>query len=352
MRALLMKDKQLRVGDIASPEPLNGQVLVRTLSCGICASDIHLLSHGERLATWSREFGGPFRMDMSRDIVMGHEFCGEVLDYGPGSSRPVPTGKRVTSVPTLATRTQFAVLGYDNEFPGGFAEQMILDENLIRPVPDGLSNDEAALTEPVSVGHTYIRISQIRARDVALVVGCGAIGLAIISALRQVGVSLVVASDFSSFRRELALAAGAHEVVDPAGEEPFRAWAVASGRKKGGTPFVFECVGVPGVLGEILNAAPWGARVVVAGVCLEPDSIFAASAHTKSLNVQFGGTPTPDDFDKALRSLGDGTIDVKRWITGTANLASGTRAFDWARDTNTHARVMVRPTEDGSEGSS
>ena len=222
MRALLMKDKRLRVGEIASPEPSSGQVLVRTLSCGICASDVHLLSHGERLANWSREFGGPFRMDMGRDIVMGHEFCGEVLDYGPGSSRPVPTGKRVTSVPTLVTKNEFAVLGYDNTFPGGFAEQMILDENLVRAVPDGLSTDEAALTEPVSVGQTYLRISQIRSRDVALVVGCGAIGLAIVSALRQVGVRLVVASDFSPLRRELALATGAHEVVDPASEEPFR----------------------------------------------------------------------------------------------------------------------------------
>lgn len=346
MRALLMKDNALRVGDVANPEPAEGEVLVRTLSCGICASDIHLLSHGERLANWSRDFGGPFNMDMGRDIMMGHEFCGEVLDYGPGSSRPVPTGTLVTSVPTLASKSAFVVIGYDNTYPGGFSEQMLLDENLIRPVPAGLSSDEAALTEPVSVGQTYIRISAIRDRDTALVVGCGAIGLAIISALRQVGVSLVVASDFSPFRRELALAAGAHEVVDPGGEAPFKAWASASGRKKGATPFVYECVGVPGVLGEILNDAPWGARVVVAGVCLEPDSIFAAAAHTKGLNVQFGGIPTPADFDKALRSLGDGTVDVKRWITATAKLEGGAEAFEQARDTEAHARILVRPGDD------
>ena len=61
MRALVMKDKALRVDDVADPEPQKGQVLVRTLSCGICASDTHLLAHGERLAQWSRDFGGRSR---------------------------------------------------------------------------------------------------------------------------------------------------------------------------------------------------------------------------------------------------------------------------------------------------
>ena len=58
MRALVMKNKSLRVDEVADPEPQKGQVLVRTHSCGICASDTHLLANGERLAQWSRDFGG------------------------------------------------------------------------------------------------------------------------------------------------------------------------------------------------------------------------------------------------------------------------------------------------------
>ncbi len=343
MRALVMKDKALRVDDVADPEPQKGQVLVRTLACGICASDTHLLAHGERLAQWSRDFGGPFDMEMARDLVMGHEFCGEILDYGPGSRRPLATGTRVTSAPTLLTSGGFAVLGYSNVYPGGFAEQMLLSEDLVRAVPDGVPTDVAALTEPVSVGFTYRRGSGVTASDVPLVVGCGAIGLAVISALRLLGAGPILASDFSPLRRELALAAGADEVFDPSSERPFTAWATMAGRKKGATPYAFECVGVPGVLDEILREAPFAARIVIAGVCLEPDPIFAAAAHTKGLNVQFGAIPMPADFDAALRAVGDGEIDPRRWISGGAVLEDSVEAFSSAVETDRHVRVMVHP---------
>jgi threonine dehydrogenase-like Zn-dependent dehydrogenase len=345
VRAMILNDKALRVGAIADPEPGPGQVLVKSLACGVCASDLHLQAHGARLAEWSRRFGGPFSFEPRRDLVMGHEFCGEIEDYGPQTARVLPVGARVTSVPTLFHRGGMAVLGYDNDFPGGFAQRMLLSERLLLRVPDALSTEAAALTEPVSVGFPYARIANPAPGDVPLVVGCGMIGLAVIAALRHAGVTPIVASDFSAPRRALAARAGASEVVDPARESPFDVWKRAARSVKGAKALIFECVGVPGVLGPILEQAPWFARVVVAGACLEPDTLFTAAAHTKAINVQFGGMPIPEDFARALRALGDGAVDVEPWLTGRAGLEDSVAAFERAKDANAHARMILRPNE-------
>jgi threonine dehydrogenase-like Zn-dependent dehydrogenase len=345
MRALILRDGALRVGAIADPEPGPGQVLVRNLACGVCASDLHLQMHGARLADWSRRFGGPFQFDTKRDLVMGHEFCGEILGFGPDTQRALPVGARVTSMPTLLHGRGMSVLGYDNDYPGGFAQHMLLSEQLLVRVPDAVASDAAALTEPVSVGILYARIANPAANEVPLVVGCGMIGLAVIAALRARGVERIVASDYSAPRRALAALAGAAELVDPASEAPFDVWKRAARGVKGARALIFECVGAPGVLGPILEQAPWFARVVVAGQCLEPDTLFTAAAHTKAINVQFGGLPIPEDFAGALRAIGDGAIDVEPWLTGQAGLEDSIAAFERARDAEAHARMIIHPNE-------
>ena len=95
MRAVVMRDKKLLVDSFPDPEPAAGEVLVKTLACGICGSDLHALKHAERMVANSKEAGAPFVMDLSRDIVMGHEFCAEVLDYGPGTAKRFRAGTRV-----------------------------------------------------------------------------------------------------------------------------------------------------------------------------------------------------------------------------------------------------------------
>ena len=104
------------------------------------------------------------------------------------------------------------------------------------------------------------------------------------------------------------------------------------------------------MLDGILRAAPFAARVVVAGVCLEPDPIFAAAAHTKGLNVQFGAIPTPADFDIALRAISDGQVEPSRWVTGGAPLEGSVEAFSSAVEADRHLRVIVHPNDAGSHG--
>jgi len=114
MRATVMRNKKLVVADIATPEPGRGEALVKTLACGICGSDLHALKHADRLIEGAKRSGGPFVMDLNRDIVMGHEFCAEVVDYGPDSKRRLKPGTRVCAMPLLIRKGGIETVGYSN----------------------------------------------------------------------------------------------------------------------------------------------------------------------------------------------------------------------------------------------
>ena len=341
MKALLLRSGDLRVDQVEDPTPETGQVVVRSLACSICASDHHMVHHAHRLSEWSRAHDGPFDFDPDADVILGHEVCGEVVAIGPGAGQQLAVGNRVVSQPIVLHDRGFAVLGYSNTYAGGFAEYLALSEALCLPVPDGLPTEVATLMEPLSVGFQYARIGDPQPGEVPLVIGCGAIGLAVIAGLRRRGIGPIVAADFSPLRRELAGVMGADTVVDPADDNPYAVWQRTA--SPGARALVFECVGAPGVLNTLFAEAPWGARVVVAGQCLDDDVFFTASAHTKGLNVQFGGSPIPGDYADALAALAAGDVDVQPWITGEMSLDDAVEAFAVSADATTHTRVLVRP---------
>jgi len=339
MKAAYMRSGKIEVGALPDPVPQAGEVLVRTLACGVCASDLHVLQHGRELTEWSRAANGPFTMDLERPVVLGHEYTAEIVDYGPETQRKHSAGTVVTSSPVVIGAHGIAGVGLSNDYPGGFGEYMLLSEALVRPVPDAVGARLAALTEPVSVGVYYVRAAELRERDVPLVIGCGAIGLAVIAALRRAGAHPILAADFSALRREQALQNGADRAIDPRADSPY---AVQPGAKRAAN-VIFECVGLPGVLDGVTRGAPPGARVMVAGWCLETDRIFTPIAHFKGLTIKFGGGPTPQDFDAALRALGEGEIDISSWITHEAALDGVSAAFDRLRDPAAGLRTLIWP---------
>ena len=152
MRAAIFRNGEIVVDTLPEPTPGPGQVLVRTLACGICGSDLHARKHAHRMVELSRHFSGRKPMDLARDIVFGHEFCCEVLDFGPATQRKFKPGTRVCSLPALLTPQGPVGIGYSNDNVGGYAERMLLSEALLLEVPNGLAAEHAALTEPLAVG--------------------------------------------------------------------------------------------------------------------------------------------------------------------------------------------------------
>src|SRR6202041_2070037 len=301
MRAAIFRNGEIVVDTLPEPKPGAGAVLVKTLACGICGSDLHARKHAHRMVEFSRHLPGRQPMDLSRDVVFGHEFCCEILDYGPATQRKLKPGTRVCSLPALLTPEGVQGIGYSNDHVGGYAERMLLSEALLLEVPNGLAPEHAALTEPRPVG------------------------LAVIAGLKLKGLHPIVAADYSPARRALAQRLGADIVVDPAQSQPYATWAehaAMSPEQKAARPplqallpalkpaLIFECVGIPGLLQQVFEGAPRDARIVVVGVCMETDRSEPMLGIMKELNVQYVLGYTPEEFAYSLRLIAEGQVDA------------------------------------------
>ncbi|HEX8204864.1 MAG TPA: zinc-binding dehydrogenase [Solirubrobacteraceae bacterium] len=378
MRAVACQNAELEVVDLPEPTPVSGQVRLKVLRCGICGSDLHARHGIDEWATLADRMGYD-RFGRSTDaIVLGHEFAGEVAEYGPGCARDVPTGTPVVALPLIRGPRGVDTVGLSPHAPGAYAEQLVVQESLMMPVPNGLESDVAALTEPMAVALHAVRRGEVGRRQPAVVIGCGPVGLGVILMLKAQGVRTVVASDFSPGRRALAKACGADIVVDPAEGSPYEAAAqkgqltdmpgalelVVSTREKLGRlpfgwwhawrlgerlgagpkfPVVFECVGVPGVIDSIVDGAPLMSRVVVVGVCVGPDTFTPALAINKELDLRFVIGYTPLEFRDTLHMLAEGEVDPRPIITGSVGLEGVDAAFSALGDPERHAKVLIDP---------
>jgi len=355
MRAVIRRAGKLICDEIVERDPGPGQVRVKTLACGICGSDLHALHYLDHMVDMARRAGGGEGLNPAADIVFGHEFCAEILENGPGGGR-FKEGTRVVSMPVNLGPEGFDAVGYSNKYAGGFAERMILTDALLLEVPNGLPTDQAALTEPMAVGAHAVASAALDKTSVALVIGCGPVGLAVIAALKVKGHGPIIAADFSPRRRAAAEAMGADVVVDPATTGPHSKWseygvpstlagmqtALFSGQTYG-RPVVFECVGAPGVLQSVIEGCPPKAQIIVAGVCMQSDSIEPSLAINKQLDLRFVLGYQPDEFAQSLFDIAEGRIDVTPLITGTVGLDGVAAAFETLGDPETSVKILVAP---------
>lgn len=382
MRAVVCTQGRLTVEELPAPKPARGQVLLDVTRTGICGSDLHARHHADLVADMAQKAGYSDFMRMNQGVVLGHEFVGTVAEYGPGCHARWPVGTRVVSLPTIKVGSEPQLVGLSERAPGSYAEQVLVQESMTMPVPDKLSDEEAALTEPMAVAWHAVRRAEMGRGQTAVVIGCGPIGLAVIAMLRASGVKNIVASDFSAGRRALAEKMGAHVVVDPRVQQPWDAYqpgrnelrSVSSllslgvdtmnklrlvpgpvpwwhvfrlAEKLGETPagpVVFECVGIPGMIDQLTTAAPLRSRIVVVGVCMEMDSFLPAMAGNKEIDLRFVFGYDPGEFHDTLQMMANGKVDVKPLITGTVGLDGVAEAFDALGDPEVHAKILIDPS--------
>ena len=359
MRAAIFRQGKIVVDSVPDPVPAQGQILVKTLRCGICGTDLHAAKHIHAFAERGQRFApGRWTLDATREVVFGHEFCCEVVENGPDTDGRFKPGTLVCSMPMTLSGTTVQGIGYSNDIAGGFAQYMPLAERLLLQVPNGLPAAHAALTEPMAVGWHAVQMARITDGDVPLVIGCGPVGLAVIAALKVRGVQPIIAADFSPARRALAARMGADIVVDPAQASPYATWreaATPAGYDDGRyarlfdigprqkPAVIFECVGVPGMIQNVAEGAPPGARIVVVGVCMESDGFEPFVGIVKQLNIQFVLAYTAESFAVTLRHIAEGRIDVTPLITGEVGLGGVSAAFDELANPEKHAKVLVDP---------
>ncbi len=341
MRGVLMERGRLWVDDIPIPEPGSGEILVKSRACGICGSDLHAAKFTEDFVQTSLEAGGAFKLTTFDPVVLGHEFCAEVVDYGPNTRGHLAPGTLVCSVPVLPggpASGPSRAIGYSDDVPGGFAQYMVLSEQLTLPVPEGTPATAAALTEPMAVGLHAVNKANLSGTEAIVVIGTGPVGLAVITALVARKAGPIIAADFSAGRRRWAAQQGAHVVCDPRTEDVFQHPDIRQ------RPLVvFECVGVPGVLDDVFKRTPPHTRIVVVGVCLQRDHIRPLVAINKELALQFVLGYSLEEFEETLTYIADGTFDILDMVSHEVGLGETPATFEALADPETYAKVIVKP---------
>ncbi|CAA9314797.1 MAG: Sorbitol dehydrogenase [uncultured Frankineae bacterium] len=332
--AVLNRPGELVLEDRPEPQPGPGQVQVRVASVGVCGSDTHYYEHGRI---------GDFVVESP--LVLGHEASGEVVAVGDGVTSLQP-GQRVSiepGVPDLVCEQCLA--GRYNLCPqmrffatppvdGAFAEHVVVHAAFAHPVPDSMSDDAAALLEPLSVGVWACRKGRVTAGSRVLVTGAGPIGLVAVQTALAFGATQVVVSDVNPHRLALARELGATDVVD-AREHSVRDLPRPP-------QVLLECSGFPPAIGEGLRALDRAGRAVLVGMGGDEVPLPLSTVQTRELEVT-GTFRYANTWPTAIALVSSGRVDLDRLVTGTYGLAQAADALTASRDDATAVKVVVRP---------
>jgi (R,R)-butanediol dehydrogenase/meso-butanediol dehydrogenase/diacetyl reductase len=333
MRAVVVTGPQrLAVESVPDPRPEPGQAVLRVAACGICGTDLHVHQAGF----------------LPAGAIMGHEFCGEVVE----ASGDLRVGDRVTALPVLscgrcercrgglgAYCTAQRTLGL-GQAAGAFAEYVTVAPHEVVRLPAGVDDMRGALVEPLAVGLHAVRAARVRRGESCLVIGAGPIGLAITLWARQFGAGEVLVSELAPGRRAMAERLGATGVIDPRREDLVAALA---SRLPEGPDVVFEAVGAPGLIQQAIERVRFRGRIVVAGVCMTPDTFQPGPAVLKEASLQFVLAYEKDDFQHTVDLLDQGRIHPEAMVTERIGLAAVPAAFDGLARPAEQCKLIVLP---------
>ena len=350
MRAAVFRaPHRLEVIDLPEPVPGRAGVVVRVAACGICGSDLHTFHEGAFVAPGQ---------------VMGHEFAGEVVAVGP-ETVGIAVGDRLTAQPILSCgRCPRCVEGNGHlcetalaasiayGLPGAFADFVAIPDAVpgksVHLLPPDLSLEHAALVEPLAVALHAVSLGAPGAADTAVVLGLGCIGQFVVQALKARGAARVIGVDVSTLRLELAAAGGADVVVDARVEDPLAAIQRLLGVGAYGlgsrADLVFECSGVPALLGEAVQMVRQGGKVLVTALYGAPVPLDATAIVQKELDVH-GTFAYRGEFADAIELLRSGRVLAGPLISHRFPLEQVQAAFEAQLDRDHSLKVVVHPGE-------
>ncbi|MBV9332340.1 MAG: alcohol dehydrogenase catalytic domain-containing protein [Alphaproteobacteria bacterium] len=339
MRAAVFSEmsKPLVIQAIADPVCGATDLILKVKNCGICGSDLHMTEPSSA-------------MPLPVGSVMGHEFSGEVVEVGRSARGSWHVGDRVAGFPVICcgehqpcinlsqrgTCTKMLAVGLGAS-PGAYAEYVRIGAESGYRLPQSVSFREGAMVEPLAVGLHAVDMARMPRGATVLVVGAGPVGLATMLWANFLGARHVIVSERAETRRNMAAKFGATEAVDSSQPLTPQVEKIA-----GKAPdVIFECVGVPGLIGQTMMEAPRGCRIVVAGVCQQPDMIVPLVGIMKELEVQFVLGYRPADFDYVIAMIATDRVDVGHMLTDIVDLDGLPSAFEALRKPSHQCKVML-----------
>ena len=260
MKAAIFKGKNLLVvEEVPDPKPEDDEIIMKVSYCAICGSDLHRYAYGM----------------MSPGTIMGHEFSGEVADFGK-NLKGLKVGDRVTrcggkiipgrELPNFPPRYSARERGFLPLKLGAYAQYMAISAEKVMKIPEEITDLEASLIEPLTVALHMVRISNIRLGDKAMVLGAGPIGLFTQQCASLAGALKIYVSDINSARLRAASELGAHQVFDPSRVDLVREIVQLT---EIGADVAFECAGAKPTLQQALELVKMGGRVMVISLAWE-----------------------------------------------------------------------------------
>ena len=332
--AVLNGPKDLVIAERPAPEPGPGEVVVRVESVGVCGSDTHYYDHGRI---------GHFVVETP--LILGHEASGTVTELGPGVTR-VTTGQRVSIEPGVPDFTcDQCLAGRYNLCPGmrffatppidgAFAEYVAVHEAFAHPVPDSISDDAAALLEPLSVGVWACRKGRVSGGSRVLITGAGAIGLVSVQVAVAFGATDVVVSDVNPSRLALARELGATEVIDA------RERSVTTLDRP--PQVLIECSGYPPAIGDAIRALDRAGRAVLVGMGGDEIPLPLSVVQERELEVT-GTFRYANTWPTAIDLVASGRVELDRLVTGRYRLDQVEEALTAGRRDERAVKAVVRP---------
>lgn len=333
--SVLTGAKELAIEERPVPQPAADEVLVKVAAVGVCGSDVHYYRHGRI---------GDFVVD--GPLVLGHELSGSIVAVGAGvaDSR---VGERVAIEPQRPChRCRQCLAGRYNLCPnmefyatppidGAFTGYVTIQAEFAHPVPDSISDEAAALLEPLSVAITTMRKAGIVPGSRVLIAGAGPIGIICAQTARAFGAAEIIVSDLVPERRERAMKYGATSVIDPAATDVATAGLSVDA--------FIDASGAPRAVFSGIKAVGPSGRAVLVG--LGNSEMTLPVEHIQNLEIIVTGIfRYTDTWPAGIHLVATGQVDLDSLVTGRFDLDHVAEALDSDLDPDS-LKSIVYPTK-------
>jgi L-iditol 2-dehydrogenase len=347
MRALVVREPHdFSIEDVGRPKPGLNEVLCRVSTVAICGTDPHIIA-GDFPGFWPKEF--PF--------IPGHEWCGMVVELGPGAAdlgwevgtRVAGTSHAGCGFCRLCVEGRYNICEnfgderlhrqYGHYTQGAYADYVVHSVKSVFAVPDELSDEEAAMLDPTSIALHTVKRGGHAPGDTVAVIGPGVMGLLVAECARALGAGRVIMVGRGA-RLQKAAELG-HEAVDFTAEDPVEAIRARTGGR--GADAALECSGDPESVGRCVDLVRKGGRVAVIGIPLEPAPIPLRRLVLDEIDV-VGVRAAAGEMPEAIALVAAGRIPLKELIThrfALEDFADAYRVFTERVDGA--LKVIVRP---------
>lgn len=335
MKAVVYRGKeQIAVEERPVPTPGDGEVVIRVKKAGICGTDMSIVAGLHPRAQPS--------------LVMGHEFVGTIEQVGPSVRDDLKAGDRVVVEPLISCGTCYACragfayvcerLGlYGIDTDGAFADYVKVAADKTFKIPDNLSDDEAALIEPLAVAVHAVRLSALKVGDMACVLGGGPIGLLTALVASQVGLRDLLLVERQTYRIEVARQFGLATFDSSQGDVAEEIQRRTGGR---GVDVVFEAAGAPATMLVAPRLCCIRGEIVQISMPKVPREMDIVGLTFRELTLKGVRVYDAHDFQRAIALASEWSYDLTRVLSDPFSLDDAEAAFAAARQGDKSLKVI------------